>query len=137
MFEAEIKALQTQYSDRFKLVQTLSKAKGGLGGLFKKDKEYGKGRIEAGTVKTFVNGHPSANGASEYYICGPGSMIDNTKTALQNLNIPNEQIFIESFGVADSSSSATEPSAAKGSAVDGAQLVVHLNGDRSEIVGQV
>jgi ring-1,2-phenylacetyl-CoA epoxidase subunit PaaE len=35
--------------------------------------------------------------ADEYFICGPGPMMDNVKTTLEGLNIPKEKIHIEYF----------------------------------------
>jgi ring-1,2-phenylacetyl-CoA epoxidase subunit PaaE len=34
---------------------------------------------------------------NEYYICGPGPMMDNVKAALPELNVPEEKIHIEYF----------------------------------------
>ena len=101
MFNAELEALQKTYADRFILVQTLSRPKSNWSDLWssnKNDKKFRKGRVDTLAVEWFIKEYPPYAQNAEYYICGPGTMIENTKKALQNIDVPNERIFIESFG---------------------------------------
>jgi ring-1,2-phenylacetyl-CoA epoxidase subunit PaaE len=41
--------------------------------------------------------HYEALKADEYFICGPGPMMENVKTTLEGLNLPKEKIHIEYF----------------------------------------
>ena len=128
MFGDQIKALQAQYGDRFTYEQAMSKPKGGgLGGLFKKkaSTEFRKGRIDHAMVKWFVESNPSSTSETAYYICGPGTMIENTQKALLNLNISDDKIFMESFGTA-----AAED---KSAGVAGAKLIAHVYGETHEV----
>ena len=97
MFKAELDQLQEEYKDRFILSHCLSKPKSSF--LSRKNKmEHRKGRVDADAIKWFINEYPPYAQDAEYYICGPGSMIDNTKQALQNIDVPEDRIYIESFG---------------------------------------
>ena len=97
MFKEELDELQERYPNRFNLVYTLSRSKRSLwSGKPKMD--FRKGRVDAECVQWFVGKHPSGTQDAAYFICGPGTMIENTKKALMGIDIPEEQIFIESFG---------------------------------------
>lgn len=100
MFKDELNKLQEQYPERLILAHSLSKPKSSF--FSKKNKmDYRKGRVDAEAVKWFVNEYPPYAQNVEYYICGPGKMIENTKQALKNIDVPEERIYIESFGGAD------------------------------------
>ncbi|WP_296386706.1 ferredoxin--NADP reductase [Winogradskyella sp.] len=104
MFNDELEELKEQYKDRFILVKTLSRPKSNWSDLWKTSKEqpFRKGRVDTEAVEWFINEHPPYAQNAEYYICGPGTMIKNTKKALKNIDVPNNRIFIESFGGGDS-----------------------------------
>lgn len=100
MFLEELKKLQNQYPDRFNLTHTLSRANSSWSDLWKRksDLAFRKGRVDADAVKWLIDTYPPIAQNAEYYICGPGKMIENTKQALQNIDVPDNRIFIESFG---------------------------------------
>lgn len=97
MFKDELKKLQEEYPDRLILVHSLSKPKSSWFSS-KKEFEFRKGRVDTEAVNWFINEYPPYAQNVEYYICGPGKMIENTKQALKNIDVPDERIFIESFG---------------------------------------
>lgn len=126
MFKDELEKLQEEYRDRLILVHALSQSKSGW--LAKKPKmEFRKGRVDAQCVEWFVNEYPSNSQDLEYYICGPGTMIENAKKALQSIDVPVEQIFIESFGDGIEAKSDVE----KG--VSEAKLIAHLDDEEVEL----
>ena len=104
MFKEELKKIEEEYADRFVLVHSLSKPKSNWSDLWKSasDYEYRKGRVNADCVHWFVNEYPPYAQNAEYYICGPGTMINDTKKALLDIDVPEERIFVESFGGASS-----------------------------------
>jgi ring-1,2-phenylacetyl-CoA epoxidase subunit PaaE len=59
-----------------------------------------KGRVTPQTLKYFLSNHSirEETESSEYYICGPGSFIPMVKAILNDLNITDNSIHIESFG---------------------------------------
>ncbi|WP_353778134.1 2Fe-2S iron-sulfur cluster-binding protein [Winogradskyella sp. 3972H.M.0a.05] len=97
MFKDELNTLQEEYKDRLALVHTLSKPKSSFWSS-KQKMEHRKGRVDSDAVKWFVDEFPPYAQNAEYFICGPGTMIENTKQALQNIDVPEERIHIESFG---------------------------------------
>jgi len=127
MFNSELNALQEQYSDRFILEHILSRPKSNWSDLWKTSKaqSYRKGRVDTDAVKWFINEYPPYAQNAAYYICGPGTMIANTKNALNAIDVPNERIFIERFG--------GSPSKTIIDGVDHAKLIAHLNNERIEV----
>ncbi len=123
MFNHELKKLHEEYDDRLVLVHTLSRPKSNWSDLWKSSKEqpYRKGRVDTEAVKWFVNEHPPYAQNAEYYICGPGTMIKNTKETLQSIDVPNDRIFIESFGEVDSKDTKE--------AFENSKLIANLNGE--------
>lgn len=127
MFNEELEKLQKDYQDRLILVQTLSRPKSKWSDLWKtyKEQSYRKGRVDTEAVEWFINEYPPYAQNVEYYICGPGTMIENTKKALKDIDVPNERIFIESFGGNDSKDT-TE-------AFENAKLTAHLDGETIQV----
>jgi ring-1,2-phenylacetyl-CoA epoxidase subunit PaaE len=54
------------------------------------------GIVTVDKAKTLVENFGGVN-ADEYFICGPGPMMENVKTALENLKVAKEKIHIEYF----------------------------------------
>lgn len=123
MFKDQLDKLQEEFPERLILVHTLSRPKSSWSDLWKSssDKEFRKGRVDEEAVKWFINQYPPYAQNVEYYICGPGSMIENTQKTLQSIDVPNERIFIESFG-GGTSKDTTE-------AVANAKLTAKLHGE--------
>lgn len=99
MFKKELDELQLQFADRLILVHCLSKAKNSW--FSSSEFEFRKGRVDKEAIQWFMNTYPPYAQNVEYYICGPGKMIQNTQNALQNMDVPSERIFVESFGGGD------------------------------------
>ena len=127
MFNSELKQLQEQYKDRFVLVHTLSSLKNAWSDLWKTSEEqpYRKGRIDSEALQWFINEHPPYAQNAEYYICGPGTMIENIKTSLKGIDVPDERIFTESFGGSDVTDTTN--------AFDNAKLTATLNGETTQL----
>jgi ring-1,2-phenylacetyl-CoA epoxidase subunit PaaE len=134
MFKQQFDELTKKYAGQLTVEHVLSQPKkeksGGLGGLFSKGKITwaGKvGRIDKAAVESFLNQNPARTKGVEYFVCGPGGMIDAVQHTLQALEIDKKNVHIEHF----TSDSSAEPKAT-GTIVDGAKLIVHLNSVRIE-----
>ncbi|MGB0891124.1 MAG: 2Fe-2S iron-sulfur cluster-binding protein [Flavobacteriaceae bacterium] len=123
MFKNELDELQEKFPNRLILVHTLSRPKSSWSDLLKSSssKEFRKGRVDTACVEWFINKYPPYAQNAEYYVCGPGTMIDNTVKALENIDVPFERIFIESFGGGEANNTTK--------AFENASLTAKLNGE--------
>lgn len=96
MFKEELDALQEQYADRLIIVHCLSKPKTDWWG--NSEFEFRKGRVDKDAIQWFMDTYPPYAQNAEYYICGPGKMIENTVKALKNIDVPDNRIYVERFG---------------------------------------
>ncbi len=134
IFKDQLDELEKRYAGQLHIEHILSRPKrekaAGLGGLFKKGKINwaGKiGRIGPDSIREFLDAHPSTTKASEYFICGPGDMIDVAENTLMTLGVDKENIHTERF-------SSTLPGEQDTTGdVAGATLVAHLNGETIEV----
>ena len=134
MFKNELDNLQKKYEGQVLVEHILSQPKreksGGLGGLFSKRKVswLGKtGRISKSVVEDFLKEHTLRSKVADYFICGPGGMIETVAATLHALNIDKKHIHIEHF----TNDTPAEPKAA-GAVFSGTQLTVRLNGNTIE-----
>lgn len=133
IFQESLGQLEKRYSGQLAVTHILSqpkkvKSKGVLGLLSKGTLTWPGlvGRIDAQKVAAFLAENPPATKQTEYFICGPGEMIDVVENTLVNRGIDKKQIHTERFTTAVPK----EENKIKGTA--GAQLTVHLNGEKIE-----
>lgn len=125
MFKKELDELEKQYVDRLVIVHSLSSPKSKWSDLWTTPtQEFRKGRVDADAVRWMINTYPPYAQNAEYYICGPGKMIESTKKTLRSLDVPESRIFSENFG------GGKADSAIEG--VENAKLTATLNGSRVE-----
>lgn len=129
IFKEALNTLEKKYEGQLKvsyiLSQPLREKSKGLTGLFSKGKiswTGAVGRIDRKAIQGFFNDHPNPNKEAEYFICGPGSMIDTVEETLKDLEIDQDHIHAERFV------NASEKGKSKVKGVAGAQLTVHLDG---------
>lgn len=134
IFKDDLDVLQKKYAGQLLVEHILSQPKrekqGGLTGLFSKGKItwLGKtGRITKNIIEDFLKEHTLRSKDAEYYICGPGGMIEAVSATLHALNIDKKIIHIEHFA----NDTPAEPKAA-GAIASGAKLTVRLNGNTIE-----
>jgi len=137
IFKKTLDDLEKKYAGQLKcehiLRQPIKEKKGGLKGLFSKGKINwtGKvGRINANVVSAFLEENPDRNKGAEYFICGPGTMIDAVKDLLNAKGVDKKNVHFEAFV------NAAEAAAAKAnstSGVDGAQMTCNLDGNEIKI----
>ncbi len=105
---------------------------GGIMGMFKKKKylwDGPVGRVNKEMIKTFLNKYPNRNKEAVYFICGPGPMMEITKSSLEGMKIDKKSINIEVFSSADLPHEEKKASAKGGAR----KVVVHLHGKKHEI----
>lgn len=127
MFKQELEKLQAIYADRLIVVHSLSSPKQKWSDMWNsnRDKDFRTGRVDADAIQWFLNTYPPYAQNAEYFICGPGKMIENTRKVLRSLDVPESRIFIESFGGVKKEIT---------SAIENAILITNLDGEEIETI---
>ncbi|MDA9773548.1 ferredoxin--NADP reductase [Saprospiraceae bacterium] len=130
IYKNEIENMITKYDGQFFMKHAYSdmvQKKSLLGSIFKKtsiDLPYFPGQIAKDTIKKFFSAFPMRNPQkASAYICGPGSMNENTKDLLVRNSMLKKQVFFESFGTADSGAKAGQEAGAE------SDVIVELLGE--------
>ncbi len=89
IFKTEIEKLAADNSDKLKVIFVYDAPKGSVPDLH-------KGLPTQEKVKALLENYGGLN-ADEYFICGPGPMMENVKVVLENLKVAKEKIHIEYF----------------------------------------
>jgi len=136
IFKEELDQLANRYAGQLIVQHILSQPKkektGGIGGFFKKTVVNWQGltgRIDSTFVKSFLNENPLRSKEAEYFICGPGNMIDGVEKTLLDLDLSTKNIHTERF-----TTEKLDAAVAKSMGADGAQVTVHLDGKTHQIV---
>ena len=109
IFKSEIEKIAADNSDRVKVLNVYDTPKTQVSDLQ-------KGLLTVDRVKAIVENYGGVN-ADEYFICGPGPMMENIKQALEGLQINKDKIHIEYF-----SAVADAVAKAEGNVVTGADV---------------
>jgi ring-1,2-phenylacetyl-CoA epoxidase subunit PaaE len=136
IFKEQLEQLEKRYADQLIVEHCLSQPKrekqSGLGGLFKKARTIwqGKiGRLDQKNVQDFIVQNPARNDTVEYFICGPGVMIDTIESLLLGQGVDKKQIHTERF----TNDSPAVTSAEKSAPANGAKVTVQLDGATIEM----
>lgn len=89
IFKAEIEKIAADNADKVKVVFVYDSPKGQVADLY-------KGLMSKEKIKALAENHKII-GADDYFICGPGPMMENVKNVLEELKTPKEKIHIEYF----------------------------------------
>ncbi len=117
IFKADIEKIVSENADRLKIVNVYDNPKTEVSDLQ-------KGLLTPERVKAIVENYGGVN-ADEYFICGPGPMMENIKQALEGLKIEKEIIHIEYFSaVADAVAKAENTGAIVGGDVNSEVTVI-------------
>ena len=129
IFKEQLDEIQDKYAGQLEVVYALSKPKSdkpkGVLGLFKKSKttwKGEKGRIDSEKIKNFMATHSPKHEDIEYFLCGPGEMIENTSKMLQAIGAPEKNIHREYFSSSTATVDATPSST-------GSKIKVILDGE--------
>ena len=89
MFADEIQSIAENYPDQFSVINVYSRA-GGEGALF--------GRIDTANINYVLNTLYNQTRFDDFYICGPGGMIDSCTQVLTDVGVESQKIHVEHFG---------------------------------------
>lgn len=117
IFKSELDKIVSENADRVQLLNIYDNPKSQVSDLQ-------KGLLTVDRVKEIVDKYTLAN-ADEYFICGPGPMMENIKQALEGAKIGKEKIHIEYFSaVADAVAKAENTGAVVGGDVTSEVTVI-------------
>ena len=140
IFRRELDQLAANYAGQFSVEHVLSQPKresaGGLKGLFGKKKapewEGRVGRVDPQALGEWLAAHPARAPQSDYYICGPGGMIDTIEKDLLRRGVEADRIHTERFVVeapADKIAGAADNTVTV--TLDGAEHVITVPSDKT------
>lgn len=131
IFYDELNALHERYAGQLEVTHIISQPKKEKGGWFKKSKaswEGKTGRINALEVDRLLGEFPVNSGGAEYFVCGPGQMIDVVEASLLEQGVDKSNVHTERFV------NAAEAAAKKAESAGGAgQVTVILRGDTVQV----
>ncbi len=134
LFKEGLDELEQRYAEQLKVVHVLSqprreKGKGMLG-MFSKGAatwDGRTGRIDAKHIAWFLETHPQRGKEAEYFLCGPGALIETAEATLLSRGIDKKRIHAERFSSAVPGDNTGKSSGAAGN------VVVHLRQKRVEV----
>jgi ring-1,2-phenylacetyl-CoA epoxidase subunit PaaE len=134
IFKEELSQLESRYAGQFDIMHTLSQPKRskkkGLAGMFSKGEvswEGTVGRIDSQLIDKFLKKYPARSKEVEYYVCGPGAMIDETLADLRNLGVDEKHLHAEYFSNEQPADSDRQTGSAD------AKVIVHLDGQQHTV----
>lgn len=134
LFKTTLEELEKRYAEQLKVVHVLSQPKRekgkGMLGMFSKGTaswEGRMGRIDAAHIAWFLENHPQRTKEAEYFLCGPGSLIETSEAVLSARGIDKKHIHAERFLSAEPDSSSHAASGGSGN------VIVHLRDKRIEV----
>jgi ring-1,2-phenylacetyl-CoA epoxidase subunit PaaE len=125
IFKDKLERLEANNSDTLKIHHVLSRPDGNWTGL--------KGRLSGEMVKSLLLDLPEFRiQKAHYFVCGPSGMMDVVESALEELNVPQSNIFTEKF-VASEDKNTNKSTDEKTELVE-RTVTIHLDGERHEVV---
>lgn len=89
IFKARLEQMEQEFDGRLNLIHVLENAPEGM--------DCPTGRLTEEIIKDSLDKFPQATGSTEYFMCGPGPMMDIVETSLANLGVDKDQVHKESF----------------------------------------
>lgn len=90
IYKAHLDAMEGVYKERLQITHVLSQPSPKWTGL--------SGRINKSTLLKLLEQHPAQTiQTADYYLCGPDGLMDEVRSALNLITVPNGQIHKESF----------------------------------------
>lgn len=104
IFKDQLSNLQKRYANQLTVEHIISQPKreksGGVSGWFSKGtlRWQGRtGRINSVELGRFLEEHPVLGQGAEYFVCGPGQMIDTVEAALKGQGVDEKNLHVERF----------------------------------------
>jgi ring-1,2-phenylacetyl-CoA epoxidase subunit PaaE len=126
----ELLALKDRYVDRLSLHFLMSREP--------QEAEIYNGKLDAEHIRQLAASFLAPGEVDEYFVCGPGDMIDTVSHTLRELGVPSDRVRAEHFTVATTADDAAEVAAEKapadapatGAAPGIAEITIIMDGRR-------
>jgi ring-1,2-phenylacetyl-CoA epoxidase subunit PaaE len=136
IFKKELDALENKYAGQLHVSHILSQPKqiksGGIVGMFGKKKNLwlgDKGRIDRRTSANFFEKSIPPYPTTEYFMCGPGNMIQTVEDVLIARGVSKKLIHFEMFNSELPGDGSQKKSTEQLSSSDSTKAVIHLDGN--------
>ncbi len=140
MLKPQIEKLLESYPERFNLEYRFSVINSPDAYHIPENTKVYQGRIDGDTIDLWLESNESNRAISEYYVCGPGEMIQGTLGHLESIGINDSAIHVEYFSVSKQQLRKKEVIQAEDGAfapTDQAEVTVQLDGEEiSLVIGQ-
>jgi ring-1,2-phenylacetyl-CoA epoxidase subunit PaaE len=120
IFKRELEALKDRFLARLSVHHVLSRERQEL--------ELLNGRIDAGKIEAVLKAALPPEAIDHAFLCGPGDLIEKSRSALLRLGVLSERIHVEHFTVDGMPASAPKPVEPKLKVQAEAMIEIRLNG---------
>ncbi|MCE2772318.1 MAG: FAD-binding oxidoreductase [Bacteroidetes bacterium] len=134
IFKSQLDALQSSNSNRLSIHYIYDNAPTGHAALY-------CGMMDVSKVTALIENHGDLTGNCEYFICGPGPMMENVKNVLSQLKIDSKKVHIEYFTAVEEAVKKAEAASSDGKVIskvtiimDGQELNIDLSSDGPTIL---
>ena len=118
IFKKEIEKIAAEHAEKFKVVFIYDQPE-------QKVPELYAGILTTDKAKAIIKNHIDLSLPTDFFICGPGPMMENVKQTLETFNIAKEAIHIEYFNaVLETLAQAEAPKAASGGSLKSKIIVL-------------
>ncbi|HET7756654.1 MAG TPA: 2Fe-2S iron-sulfur cluster-binding protein [Steroidobacteraceae bacterium] len=125
----ELLALKDRYLGRLALHFVMSREP--------QEVELYNGRIDAARVRQFAGMLFDPQQVAEYFLCGPGDMIEQVAATLRSLGVAAAPVHAEHFTVATAPERPVAPAPAPGPPAGTAEVTIHMDGRRRSFTMQM
>jgi ring-1,2-phenylacetyl-CoA epoxidase subunit PaaE len=125
IFKKELEDLAVTHSGRFGLYQILENPPAGTDALY-------AGVLSKEKVKALISKHIQTSSDNEYFVCGPGPMMENVKTCLTELKTDEKRVHIEYFTAVLEAVNKAEAASSAPAASGLSKITVILDGQRTD-----
>lgn len=123
IFRDELTQLKNNYGERFSIYHVLNNPTGAI-------QDDLKGIMTVEKTKELINKYIPLSADKEYFICGPGPMMENIENSLTDLGVPKEKVHLEYFTTVLNKEDV--PKVADNSAEVISEVTVIMDGDEFE-----
>lgn len=124
IFKKQIDEIETKNSSRLKVIHVMENSPAGTDPLY-------TGMLLPEKVRAIFDKHIGLSLENEYFICGPGPMMENVKKVLTEVKAPNDRTHIEYFSAVIEAVNAAEKKSAPGGKVV-SHVTIILDGEHRE-----